>query len=102
LLIVPPTLVFTTRVVGQSSLPVFVTNISLSAVKFQTVVVNGAPFSIAKNQCKSTLAPLRICTVTVTFNPKQVGRFNGALTFTDTAAWSPQTVRLYGATVKAK
>jgi len=84
----------------KPSLPVLVTDISQFSVQFKSVTVSGPPFSIKKNQCKGTLGPLRLCTVIIQFGPKHEGKFNGTLTFTDTADGSPQTVPLYGTTFR--
>jgi len=79
---------------------VVATNVSPVGVAFENVTVSGSPFSITSNQCKGTLAPLRLCAVTVQFSPKQTGQFKGKLTFTDTAVGDPQTVPLYGTATK--
>jgi hypothetical protein len=46
--------------------------------------------------CGSTLAPGANCSVTITFKPTAVGSFTAALSFSDNAAGSPQTVSLAG------
>jgi hypothetical protein len=93
--------VFVTRV-GEKSLPlpVTATNISFAGVQFSNVAVSGSLFAINRNLCQGKLAPLRTCVVTITFSPKQVGQFDGLLTFTDSAEHSPQTVRLQGSAIK--
>ena len=48
------------------------------------------------NTCPQTLAPGAVCTVQVVFAPAAVGLRTGALTFTDNAANSPQTLALSG------
>ena len=103
LLIFPRDLVFVTRA-GEKSppRPVTATNVSLVGVQFSSVALSGSPFAINKNQCQGRLAPLRTCLVTVTFSSKQVGQFDGVLTFTDTADGSPQTVRLHATALKSK
>ncbi len=103
LLIFPRDLVFVTWA-GEKSppRPVTATNVSLVGVQFSSVALSGSPFAINKNQCQGRLAPLRTCLVTVTFSSKQVGQFDGVLTFTDTADGSPQTVRLHATALKSK
>jgi len=103
LLILPPDLKFVTQV-GEKSppLPVTAINVRLTGVQFSGVALSGGPFSINKNLCQGRLAPLRSCLVTVTFSSKQVGQFDGVLTFTDTAEGSPQTVRLHATALKSK
>jgi hypothetical protein len=51
---------------------------------------------IASNTCPSTLPAKSTCEIGVTFTPTAPGSRPAALTFTDTAAKSPQTVKLEG------
>jgi hypothetical protein len=46
--------------------------------------------------CGATLAAGKSCTIKITFTPKQLGARSGALTITDNASNSPQTVPLSG------
>jgi hypothetical protein len=48
------------------------------------------------NKCKTTLPPGANCTLSVTFTPRARGTLRGALTITDNAYDSPQTVNLCG------
>ncbi len=48
------------------------------------------------NNCGSSLAASGSCTINVTFNPTSLGAVTGALTVTDSAATSPQLVKLTG------
>jgi Astacin (Peptidase family M12A)/Abnormal spindle-like microcephaly-assoc'd, ASPM-SPD-2-Hydin len=48
------------------------------------------------NNCGSSLAASSSCTINVTFNPSALGAVTGALTVTDSAATSPQLVKLTG------
>ncbi len=48
------------------------------------------------NNCGSSLAGGSDCTINVTFNPTNLGAVTGALTVTDSAATSPQLVKLTG------
>jgi len=48
------------------------------------------------NGCSNPLPPKSTCKIQVTFTPTATGARPGALTFTDTAARSPQTVKLTG------
>ena len=48
------------------------------------------------NNCSGSLAAKSSCTVNVTFNPSIAGAITGALTFRDSAATSPQLVKLTG------
>ncbi len=56
-----------------------------------------APVPFAQtNNCGPTLASGGSCTVTVTFSPTTSAHYSSALTITDDAATSPQSVPLYG------
>jgi sugar lactone lactonase YvrE len=48
------------------------------------------------NKCRATLPPGANCTLSVTFTPRATGTLRGALTITDNAYDSPQTVSLCG------
>jgi hypothetical protein len=62
-----------------------------------SVGLTGASFSIAKNQCSAPLeAGGGSCTVSIVFSPGGTGAQTGTLTFTDSAARSPHTVKLRG------
>jgi hypothetical protein len=53
-------------------------------------------FAISSNTCASTLPPYSSCAIGVTFTPTAAGARVGVLTLTDTAAGSPQMVKLSG------
>jgi Putative Ig domain len=95
----PPFLQFTSDL---TTLPVIAVNVSRYSVQFNNVTVSGPPFSIKNNYCTDTLAPLHVCSVVIQFTPTQVGNFSGQLTFTDTAAGSPQSIPLYGTAFQKK
>ncbi len=48
------------------------------------------------NNCGTSVPPPTTCTISVTFTPTATGARSGTLTFTDSAANSPQTVALAG------
>jgi Bacterial Ig-like domain (group 1) len=54
-------------------------------------------YAIASNDCPATLEAKGTCAIEVTFTPSAIGARPGALSFTDSAANSPQSVRLIGA-----
>lgn len=60
-----------------------------------TKIAGGVNFP-QTNNCGSSLAAGASCTITVTFVPKGTGTLTGAITITDNAANSPQTVALTG------
>ncbi len=67
-------------------------NVSLSFSNIQT----SAGFAVASNTCGTSIAAGATCTAGVTFSPTNTGAATGTLTFTDSAANSPQTVTLTG------
>lgn len=93
----PNNLEFSTTLVGTTSAPssITVTNRG-SAVISLTSIVASASFAISSNTCGSSLAGGTNCSVGVSFSPTTSGQINGALTFTDNALNSPQTVSLTG------
>jgi hypothetical protein len=89
---------------GSQILNVPVSNpVSLSNTGDATLAISsiaaGGDFS-QTNDCGTSLAPLAHCTITVTFQPTASGARLGSLTFTDSAADSPQSVSLSGTGVQ--
>src|SRR6267143_1889177 len=74
---------------------VTLTNRQSVALNFAGTAVS-AGFGVASNTCGASLAAGASCTVGVTFSPTTTGSITGALTFTDDAPNSPQTVSLSG------
>jgi len=74
-----------------------VTNTGASPVTFSNISISGdfALNPVAK-QCGGTLAPGKFCKEKVSFTPTQTGPRSGAITFTDDATGSPQSVPLSG------
>ena len=70
-----------------------VTNISGSPLTFSSVAAS-ADFSASG--CTGTLGIAKVCKVTVKFSPTVAAGVSGALTFTDDATISPQTIYLNG------
>ena len=65
------------------------------ALAFSSIVTSG-DFAIASNTCGTGIDAGAKCTVGVTFSPTAAGTRSGALTFSDNAGNSPQTVSLSG------
>ncbi len=61
-----------------------------------TSVTASANFKVLTSQCTAAVAPGAHCDVYVEFSPAQLGALSGTLTFTDSAANSPQTAQLTG------
>lgn len=74
---------------------VTLTNTGSATLTINSIATSG-DFAIQSKTCGATLAPNVKCTVKVTFTPTQVGTRSGALTFTDNAPDSPQSVALSG------
>ena len=79
----------------SSAKTVTLTNSQNVSLSFSSILTS-AGFAISSNTCGTSIAAGARCTVGVTFKPTATGADNGTLTFTDTAANSPQTVSLTG------
>ncbi|MGA8492220.1 MAG: FG-GAP-like repeat-containing protein [Terriglobales bacterium] len=99
---VPPVVLSTTnldfgaQVVGSRSRfqPVKLTNIGTDTLNITLIEASGS-FS-QKNNCPSSLAPKGRCVINVAFGAHSRGTHTGAVTITDNAPTSPQTVLLTG------
>ena len=92
----PTSLTFPTQLVFTTSKaqPVQLTNNGLGILLISKIAVSG-PFS-QTNNCPSSLNPGANCTISVRFHPKNKNIFHGAVSVTDNAPGSPQTVPLKG------
>ena len=96
--VTPTSETFGTVVAGNTSgvkLVTLTNNQKTTALTF-TNIATSANFAIASNTCGSSIAAGAKCEVGVTFSPTVTGLATGTLTFTDSAAGSPQTVTLSG------
>jgi hypothetical protein len=59
-------------------------------------IAAAAPFAVSSNTCGASISAGGTCNVGVTFSPAAAGAVTGALTFTDSALTSPQTMTLTG------
>jgi hypothetical protein len=75
--------------------PVTLTNNQSVSLTNISVSVAGAGFSQV-NTCGTSIGPGAKCTITVTFAPKTSGAVTGAVTITDNASNSPQSISLKG------
>ena len=94
LLILPPELLFTAQVGRKVSVIAFATDVRPVAVQFEGLSINESRFQIENNACRGTLEPFRTCALTVTFSPKEIGQYDGQLTFSYGGTGSPQKIRL--------
>jgi hypothetical protein len=88
------------QVLGTTSTAktVTLTNVGATTVTISGIALagtNAADFAEA-NTCGSSLAPNAHCTIRVNFSPSQLGPRAAAITFTDSAPGSPQSVPLSG------
>jgi hypothetical protein len=92
----PTSLTFSGQVVGSTSAAqtVTLTNAGSAALSITSISVSGDFAQI--NTCESSVAPGIACTVTITFTPTALGNRYGAVTITDNAVNSPQTILLAG------
>jgi hypothetical protein len=90
-------LIFTKRAVGTTSLPkvVYLTNTGTAALNISSIVANG-DFA-QTNTCPASVAVGKRCRIKVTFTPTAVGPRTGAVTITDNATPTTQTITLTGA-----
>jgi len=96
----PTSLTFPATTVGASSAPqhVALTNTGTTAVTITSIAltgINSTSFYFI-NGCSSSLAASANCVVSVYFSPATTGSQVAGLTYTDSAAGSPQTVSLTG------
>jgi hypothetical protein len=92
----PLTLSFSDQLVGTTSAsqPVTVTNTGTVALSFTSLAIS-IDWTESDN-CLPSVAPSASCTINVSFKPTANGSLAGALTLTDNALNSPQTVNLSG------
>ncbi|MFZ3264074.1 MAG: Ig-like domain-containing protein [Terriglobales bacterium] len=93
----PATLSFGTAYEGNvtAAKSVTLTNSQKTALNFSSIAASG-DFAISSNTCGSSVAASAKCVVGVTFSPTATGVRTGALTFTDSASTSPQSISLSG------
>jgi Abnormal spindle-like microcephaly-assoc'd, ASPM-SPD-2-Hydin len=91
------TLKFPNTVIGQVSTveSVSLANVGDATLNISSVTASG-DFSITNNTCGTQVAAGGTCTVSLTFMPTRKGGRKGALTFSDDAPGSPQSVALKG------
>jgi len=83
----------------SNPLTVTVTNVGAATVNFNSIAVSGTDpndFVIQSNTCGASLGGGGNCALAVSFAPQADGLRQAALTFTDDAPGSPQTVPLGG------
>jgi hypothetical protein len=101
----PSSLTFTSQAVGGTSAARAITlnntgNAALSLTSIAFTGTNPADFA-QSNNCGASVAAGANCTISVTFTPTASGVRSAAVTLTDNATGSPQTVSLTGTVVVA-
>ncbi|MGC2248054.1 MAG: choice-of-anchor D domain-containing protein [Terriglobales bacterium] len=93
----PTSLTFSKEAVGGTSPAKTITlsNTGTGTLNISSIVPSG-DFAISSNTCGSTVAASKSCKIKVTFTPTQLGTRTGAITITDNAGGSPQSVPLTG------
>jgi subtilase family serine protease len=93
----PTSLTFGKEIVGETSKAksVTMTNTGRGTLDINSIVASG-DFTVASTTCGSTLNVGLSCKIEVTFTPTQTGTRSGAITITDNAGNSPQSVPLSG------
>ncbi|HET6207920.1 MAG TPA: choice-of-anchor D domain-containing protein, partial [Terracidiphilus sp.] len=97
----PSSIAFASTAVGSSTAPqtVMLTNGNTSPITVSSVAVTGAnasDFVVSGNTCGASLSVNASCAATLVFKPSAAGTRTANLTFTDSAASSPQAVALSG------
>ena len=93
----PTSLTFAATVVGKTSAAktVAMSNTGNATLNVSSMAASG-DFAISSSTCGATLAVNASCKFKVTFTPTQIGTRTGAVTITDNAPNSPQSVSLTG------
>ncbi len=96
----PGSLDFGSQDVGIMSAPQGVTlqntgNFTLGVTSIQIIGANGGDFA-QTNNCPASLSPNSSCNINVTFTPTAAGTRNAAVSISDNAPGSPQSVPLTG------
>ena len=96
----PTSLSFTGQNVGTTSAPrtITLTNTGSAMLAVSSVLITGpnAGDFEQTNDCSTNIAPGNYCTIDVTFSPTAANGRSGAVTITDNAGNSPQSVSLTG------
>jgi VCBS repeat protein/centrosomal CEP192-like protein len=77
---------------------VTLTNVSAQLISISSIAITGANATefVPTETCGSSLAPGAMCMVSITFTPTQMGPRTAAITITDSAVGSPQSIALNG------
>jgi len=95
----PPSLAFGNQAVGTTSAARKITlaNTGTATLTITSITISG-PFE-QTNTCGTSVKAGKNCAISVTFSPTKTGQVTGAVTVTDNASNSPQSVSLSGSGV---
>jgi len=93
----PPALTFPAQTVGSTSCAQIVTLSNTGDATLSIASIAASGDSVQTNDCGSSLAVNASCTLNVAFSPIAGGSRTGAVSVTDSAPGSPQTVTITGA-----
>jgi Bacterial Ig-like domain (group 3)/FG-GAP-like repeat/Abnormal spindle-like microcephaly-assoc'd, ASPM-SPD-2-Hydin len=94
--VTPDSLSFPSTPVGQTSAAQPVTLVNTGTIFLTITSIRASGDFSESNNCGTTLGYLQARTINVNFTPTQAGSRSGAITVTDNASNSPQTVTLTG------
>ena len=97
----PTSLSFSGLAVGSSSMQsVTLTNTGTSALTISSIAITGTNASLftQTNNCSTSVAATKSCSIAVTFKPTASGSFSASVVITDNASPTQQTVALTGST----
>ncbi len=92
----PTVLAFATQTVNTTSAPQVVTLTNSGSQSLSITSISASAGFGETNTCGTTLAIAASCSINVTFTPTAAGIVTGAVTLTDNAPNSPQTITLSG------
>jgi len=92
----PGTLTFETQLIRTASTPQTITLTNSGSATLNITSIDASANFIRRNNCGSSVAVGASCNITVGFLPQGIGTLTGAVTITDNAPNSPQTVSLSG------
>jgi hypothetical protein len=92
----PAHLAFPTTLVGRTSSPQMVVLTNRGTATLNISGINSSQSFLEKDSCGSSLSAGKSCKIIIAFQPTAAGTLSGAVTITDDAGTSPQTVSLTG------
>jgi hypothetical protein len=94
--ITPKLIPIPNQAIGATSSPVPITLTNGMSVTLSISAIQTSPPFSQTNNCGTSLAPAKSCTISATFSPSAVKYYTSTLTVTDNSPGSPQTVNING------